>query len=154
MSTICFAFIVQSKPLSSLCLRKFAGKDGPGYFLPSSGRLVCFLPFLFLRLFCPQSCSNMQEDMEMKSGSAVRSVPAESGNDAYESVTLRQKQQLEVNSQCSIDLPDSNLSRDTSTSSPLSHFPLACLPHGNLPVVVCSRGCTTAVLQRLFMGLS
>ncbi|KAJ6083696.1 amino acid/polyamine transporter I [Penicillium canescens] len=37
----------------------------------------------------------MQEEMEMKSGSAVRSVPAGSGNDAYESVTLRQKQQLE-----------------------------------------------------------
>ncbi|KAJ5990782.1 amino acid/polyamine transporter I [Penicillium canescens] len=37
----------------------------------------------------------MQEEMEMKSGSAVRSVPAGSGNGAYESVTLRQKQQLE-----------------------------------------------------------
>ncbi|KAF3028861.1 hypothetical protein E8E15_007503 [Penicillium rubens] len=37
----------------------------------------------------------MQEDMEMKSGSAVRSVPAGSGNDAYESATFRQKQQLE-----------------------------------------------------------
>jgi hypothetical protein len=46
----------------------------------------------------------MQEEMEMKSGSAVRSVPAGSGNDAYESVTLRQKQQLEVNIQRSIDL--------------------------------------------------
>lgn len=39
----------------------------------------------------------MQEEMEMKSGSAVRSVPAGSGgHGAYESVEFRQKQQLEV----------------------------------------------------------
>lgn len=46
----------------------------------------------------------MQEDMEMKSESAVRSVPAGSGNDAYESATFRQKQQLEVNIQRSTHL--------------------------------------------------
>jgi hypothetical protein len=38
----------------------------------------------------------MQEEMEMKSGSAVRSGPAWSGNEPYESVTVRQKQQLEA----------------------------------------------------------
>ncbi|KAJ5490466.1 Amino acid/polyamine transporter I [Penicillium expansum] len=37
----------------------------------------------------------MQEDMEMKSGSAVRSVPVGSRNDAYEGGTSHQKQQLE-----------------------------------------------------------
>ncbi|KAJ5481873.1 amino acid permease [Penicillium sp. IBT 31633x] len=37
----------------------------------------------------------MQEDMELKSGSAVWSGPAGNGNRGYESVTLRQKQQLE-----------------------------------------------------------
>lgn len=35
--------------------------------------------------------------MELKSGSAVWSGPAGNGNRGYESVTLRQKQQLEVN---------------------------------------------------------
>lgn len=39
----------------------------------------------------------MQEEMEMKSGSAVRSGPVGSQNGGYESVTFRQKQQLEVN---------------------------------------------------------
>lgn len=38
----------------------------------------------------------MQEQMEMKSGSAVQSVSVGGGNDPYESVTFRQKQQLEV----------------------------------------------------------
>ncbi|KAJ5792528.1 amino acid permease [Penicillium pulvis] len=37
----------------------------------------------------------MQEEMELKSESAVRSVPAENWNGAYESVAMRQKQQLE-----------------------------------------------------------
>ncbi|KAJ5389497.1 amino acid/polyamine transporter I [Penicillium cataractarum] len=37
----------------------------------------------------------MQEEMEMKSGSAVRSGPVRSGNGGYESVTVREKQQLE-----------------------------------------------------------
>ncbi|KAL4924005.1 putative GABA permease [Aspergillus undulatus] len=37
----------------------------------------------------------MQEEMQMKSGSAVRSEPAGSGNIAHESVSYRQKQQLE-----------------------------------------------------------
>ncbi|OQE29820.1 hypothetical protein PENSTE_c002G06906 [Penicillium steckii] len=37
----------------------------------------------------------MQEEMEMKSGSAVRSGPVGSQNGGYESVTFRQKQQLE-----------------------------------------------------------
>ncbi|KXG51260.1 Amino acid/polyamine transporter I [Penicillium griseofulvum] len=37
----------------------------------------------------------MQEDMEMKSGSAVRSGPVGSGNGGYETSTVRQKQQLE-----------------------------------------------------------
>lgn len=71
--------------------------------LQADWSIFCRL-FSFLRLFCPRSCFIMQEEMEMKSGSAVRSVPAGSGNDAYESVTLRQKQQLEVNIQRSIDL--------------------------------------------------
>jgi hypothetical protein len=35
--------------------------------------------------------------MELKSESAVRSVPAGNWNGAYESATMRQKQQLEVN---------------------------------------------------------
>jgi len=44
----------------------------------------------------------MQEEMEMKSGSAVRSGPVGSQNGGYESVTFRQNQQLEVNTiQCS-----------------------------------------------------
>jgi hypothetical protein len=46
----------------------------------------------------------MQEEMEMKSGSAVRSGPVGSGNGGYETSTVRQKQQLEVNVQRSIDL--------------------------------------------------
>ncbi|KAJ5539518.1 amino acid permease [Penicillium frequentans] len=37
----------------------------------------------------------MQEEMELKSESAVRSVPAENWNGAYESVAMRQKQQLD-----------------------------------------------------------
>ncbi|KAJ5952461.1 amino acid permease [Penicillium vulpinum] len=37
----------------------------------------------------------MPEGMEMKTESAVRSVPAGSGNHAYETATVRQKQQLE-----------------------------------------------------------
>jgi hypothetical protein len=39
---------------------------------------------------------NMQEEIEMKSGSAVRTGPVGSGNNAYEGATFRQKQQLEV----------------------------------------------------------
>lgn len=38
----------------------------------------------------------MQEEIEMKSESAVRTGPVGSGNNAYEGVTFRQKQQLEV----------------------------------------------------------
>jgi choline transport protein len=38
----------------------------------------------------------MQEEMELKSGSAVWTVPAGNGNGAYEGVSFRQKQQLEV----------------------------------------------------------
>ncbi|CAI7569475.1 unnamed protein product [Penicillium pancosmium] len=38
---------------------------------------------------------NMQEEIEMKSESAVRTGPVGSGNNAYEGVTFRQKQQLE-----------------------------------------------------------
>lgn len=41
----------------------------------------------------------MQEEMEMKSGSAVRSGPVRSGNGGYEGVTVREKQQLEVKCQ-------------------------------------------------------
>jgi hypothetical protein len=38
----------------------------------------------------------MQEEIEMKSGSAVISGPVRSGNGGYERVTVPEKQQLEV----------------------------------------------------------
>jgi hypothetical protein len=47
----------------------------------------------------------MQDEIELKSESFVRSGPAGNGNGAYESVTSGQKQQLEVNiTWCSINL--------------------------------------------------
>ena len=44
------------------------------------------------------SCSKMQDAIEMKSESLVRSGLVGSGNGGYESATMRQKQQLEVHS--------------------------------------------------------
>lgn len=48
--------------------------------------------------------------MELKSESAVRSVPAENWNGAYESVAMRQKQQLEVHSIVRLTCGDTNRS--------------------------------------------
>jgi hypothetical protein len=56
----------------------------------------------------------MQEDMELKSGSAVRSGPARSGNGGYESHTFRQKQQLEVSNIVRMTCTESNRSTEIS----------------------------------------
>lgn len=80
----------------------------PNYFFAFPRPIeVYFLSFFFLPLSYPDPFvlimqENMQEEIEMKSGSNVRTGQVASGNNVYEGDTFRQKQQLEVSNYHSI----------------------------------------------------